>query len=333
MRRMLLIILAAALVLSGCGGPDRQDIRDARDAINRTDRMPASFIYTEDTAEVSYRVEGEIEDDFRYRARLSIDGEPAFEEIVSDDALYVRILSAAGLDQYVTDLSGADDELLTALVSGRWVRDPLGAPSLVGVSLAEREVGEDPVFDALTYLGRLDDVILNENTAVKFDRHDFEYFPQRDPFPTPDEGSDVIRYDVRPLDLPKSSDRTETGNQQVPQANHFRKLGIYVRDGVVFQVLESIDVAGRLDDIRRNYDLELSGSEEEQVALSVRAINAVRRGQGDDPIRVRDSSLELVDPGTPVTVEVPTEHVVDGDLSLLRGRGRDSRREGSGERA
>lgn len=314
MTRIIRLVLAVAVLvpaLAACGSPN-QDLDEVRAAMARTELLARRFVYTEETLDTAVAVEGLVEDDFRYKAQLTLDGKPAYVEAVQDDAIAARILSTDG-GQIYGDLGTFD-----------WVLDPIGAPDLA--SVVTREPGVDPVLDSLDVFRYINDVMLRENVIVRFEEEDFEYRAVEDPFDQPEKGSGVVRYDVRPFRLPKASDAAN-GNQVAPDARFFRKAAIYIKDGLVVRVQEDIDVAGKLDEIEKNYDIEFpeGASTDDKVRISVTAINAVRRGQGLLPIRPRVMSLDLLDLGKRIDVEMPPG-VKEGDVSALRARGTDDLR-------
>lgn len=329
-RRLMasLLMVAVAGTLTACGEPDKEALRELQTAIARTSQLSHRFVYSEETADSEVGVEGLVEDDFRYKARLSFAGTPAYDEIVLDDLLAARILHPVGAEIYATDQPQSEEAEagLVTLASNGWVVDPAGAPNLLASS-NERTLGGDPVIDALDVLRYLDEVALRENVVVEFDPFDFDYRAKEDPFEQPEEGSGVIRYDIRGEDLPKAED-SRGGNQAVPETADFRKMAIYVKDGLIVRIQEDIDVVSRLDEIERNYDIKFDddASDEDKVRISIDAINAVRRGQGSFPIRVRTMSLDLIDLGERITVEPPKTIVAQADLSVLRGRGSDDLR-------
>ena len=98
---------------------------------------------------------------------------------------------------------------------------------------------------------------------------------------------------------------------------------VYVEDGKIIRVLEKFDVVGKLDELRRNYDLELDDAVDRtrQAAIAIEAINAVRRGQGEQAIRAREMSLSLSKIGDEVRVALPESGTVAADVSFLRNRG------------
>ena len=96
----------------------------------------------------------------------------------------------------------------------------------------------------------------------------------------------------------------------------FRKMVVYVRDGRVVEVREVIDVKSKLDTLLRGFNLPASTTVNDVVT----AINAVRQGQGDEPIRVRTMHVQFQDLGSPLRVDLPTD-AVQGSLNVLRNRG------------
>jgi hypothetical protein len=317
--RPLWIAAVLAPALAGCGSADFGDSREVRGFIAATEPVAHRFVYTEETLDDTFTVEGLVEDDFRYKAQLSIDGEPAYVEVVRDDAIAARVLSRHG------------EEIFGSLPTPGWVLDSTGAPDLT--ALNDRDRGADPVLDALEVFRYIDLVMLRENVIVEFEEEDFDYRPKEDPFEKPEPGSGVKRYDIRPPSLPKASD-VAGGNQAVPHATHFRRAAIYVKDGVIVRVQEIIDVAGRLRDIERNYDIDFpdGATTDEKVRISIEAINAVRRGQGLLPIRVRTMTYDLLDIGDQIAVDLPAGATA-GDVSALRFRGADDLRPGAQQAA
>lgn len=145
--------------------------------------------------------------------------------------------------------------------------------------------------------------------VVKYNPESPDYRPAEDPFPPPDDEETVVRYDLVRPPLPQ---RSQGGaNQAVPDANNFCKLSVYVRNGVVVQVLEDIDVVSRLKDLARIYGTELpkDKSPRELAAVVVDVINVLRRGQGNEPIQMRTMSLQIGGAGTAQRAVPPTGSV------------------------
>ena len=321
----LLVLVPVAFVGTACGGPDTTAARELRTAMAKTASLSREFVYTESVQGEELEVRGIVEDDFRYKARISVGGAPAVEEVVSDDTIAARFLATDAIERFREPnpkvSAGTDPaEVLEVLSSGAWVVDDVGAPPLVRTSQDRRNLGADPVTDALTVFSYIEDA-MQFSPVREFSEFDLDYRPKEDPFPKPAKGSGVTRYDFvrRPVPRPSGG----AGNQVVPGVNSFRKMSVYVKDGIVLEVREDIDVASRLDDLSRNYSIDLSRpglTQGEAVTIAVDAINAVLRGQGTEPIRVRKMKLAL----KPVTsgAELAVPDGTEGDLSVLRGRGR-----------
>jgi hypothetical protein len=55
--------------------------------------------------------------------------------------------------------------------------------------------------------------------------------------------------------------------------------------------------------------------------IAIEALNVIRTGQGQDPIRMRDMEFSLKDLGGDVKVDMPTD-TMKASLALLANRGR-----------
>jgi hypothetical protein len=321
-------VAAAVVALPGCKKEeDRKN--EVRRAIDRTVALSRQFAYLDQEGDDRIQVVGLVEDDFRHKARLTVNGAPIVEEVASDDALAMRFLDPGALATFLSERATVATTatpatpaprgigVLDALRTRRWVLDPEGAPDLKGTAGDARVQGQDPVFDALTameYVRRSVDAAIQ----VKLYSRD-DYAPvwraREDPFPQPPQESKTKRYDLRAPPLPPPG--AGGGNQDVPSLANFRKMVIYVRDGRVVQVLERIDLASKLGEVIVNLNLP-----DDTTALqAANAINAVRRGQGADLIRLRNMRLEFSDLGGDLSVSLPGD-VVNGSLSVIKFRGR-----------
>ncbi|HEY3241566.1 MAG TPA: hypothetical protein VGL92_18540 [Acidimicrobiia bacterium] len=359
-----LVCLAATLGLSGCSSEAKTTEKTLRAALRATEHLSHRFVYKEtfvsEDGKRDTEVRGLVEDDLRYKARLSVGGVAVLDEAVSDDALAVRLIQPAALGDFLRrptekgkggsgvgsaeagapgPLSGCpakascsgyiarDDtpDPAAALRSRRWVLDKAGAPAVFSANPAEeRGLGEDPVLDALDIFAHVNRAIDEAAYIAEFNEESIEpvYRKDEDPFDKPKKGSKVIRYDFAAPKLPKASDRAG-GNQVTPDARHFRKMAVYVKNGRVLQVSEVIDVAARLDDLAEVYETKFPKDRkpEEVAAVAIDALNSIRVGQGQDPIRLRTMSYNLKDLGDAVKVDMPTE-VVETSLAILQNRGR-----------
>jgi hypothetical protein len=272
-----LIGLAAMLGLSGCSSEAKTTEKTLRAALRATEHLSHRFAYKEtfvdEKGKRETQVQGLVEDDLRYKARVSVGGVAVLDEAVSDDALAVRLIQPPALGDFVrkpkekgkggsgvggsepgapaapTPIGSGDDapDPVAALRSRRWVLDKAGAPAVFSANPAEeRRLGDDPVLDARDIFAHVERAIDEAAYIAEFNEESIEpvYRRDEDPFDKPKKGSEVIRYDFAAPKLPKASDRAG-GNQVTPDARHFRKMAVYVKDGRVLQVSEVIDVAAR----------------------------------------------------------------------------------------
>jgi hypothetical protein len=352
-RRALSTLVTVAMVgglAVGCGRAEQEALKEVRAALRKTSQLSYRYVYDVELPSfgVNYGIRGIVEDDLRYKSQLTFQGKPGIEEVVSDDAVAMRFFEPIALKLYENPEGGKGDtgkrqgeaeeklapdvEVKGALAAGQWVMDPSGAPSVLAGAIDLRTINTDPLYDSLRFLQYVEQM-LRSNGVYEFNEDALDYRPQEDPFRDllPKKlfpGRSVKRYDFGRPPLPKASD-TQAGNQITPGMEHFRYMAIFVEDGVIIRIDETINLELQLDDLRKNYELDLPDDPEEAVNVSVKAINAVRTAQGEPPIILRTVSLQLASIGEENKVELPQgEDIVVGSLSVLKGRGRSA--EGSG---
>jgi hypothetical protein len=357
-RRIVLcgLLVAATLGLSACNGATDAEKR-LREALRNTEKLSNTFLYTETVHDKAgdheTDVRGLVEDDFRYKARVAEDGKPVLDEVVSDDALAVRFLDPAQMGRFLrkpvkakqggSGVGGngnsggsapqpaaggggatpGEPSAAELLATRRWVLDPAGAPSQFATANTDQTLGDDPIADARDVFAYVERAINEAVRVVEYNPDSLEYRKDEDPFPTPAPHSGVTRYDFERPSLPKASQTGSGSNQVTPDTRHFRKMSVYVKDKRVIRVLEKIDVESRLKDLAQIYDTKFPAnrSKADLAAIAVEALNVIRTGQGQDPIRLRDMEFSLKDLGTAVKVDMPTD-TTRGSLALLENRGR-----------
>jgi len=345
LRVTTVLVAVALLATTGACGKRTKYADQVRAFIRNTEAQQRAFIYDEKTESSHILVKGAVADDFRYKALVEVNGLDVLDEVVSDDAVADRVLDPAGLTMFARKQAATPAGAATVTVQGpsttavppaldslrarRWVVDHAGAPTLLPAANDKRLLGDDPIFDALTVFRYVDAAMDSALDVHKFNRDALDYKPQEDPFPQPAPGSGVVRYDLTRKSIPRQQEQLN-GNQAVPVIEDFRKMSIYVRHGLVIQVLEDVDVASRLEDLGRNYAIKFTGATtQENVDLAIKAINAVTTGQGREPIRVRQLSFKLLDIGQPEEVRLPPDAVA-GSLLLFENRGKLTRPAGPG---
>jgi len=347
------LLVAVTLGLSGCSGATDAE-KQLREALRNTEKLSNTFLYTETvhdkTGDHETDVRGLVEDDFRYKARVAEDGKPVLDEVVSDDALAVRFLDPGAMGRFLRKPTkakqggsgvggnGNSQGLTTPEPSGggtpgepsaaellgtrRWVLDPAGAPAEFATAGTDQTLGDDPIADARQVFAYVDRAINEAVRVVEFNPESLEYRKDQDPFKPPAPHSGVTRYDFERPNLPKASQTGGGSNQVTPDTRHFRKMSVYVKDKRVIKVVEKIDVESRLKDLAEIYDTKFPADrpKPELAAIAVEALNVIRTGQGQDPIRMRDMEFSL-DFGTDVKVDMPTD-TTKASLALLENRGR-----------
>lgn len=341
--RILLAALVVAGVATACSGEKNNTTKDkVLRYLAATRATPRRFTYEDKPLTGTLLdVVGVVEDDYRYKVQFSINGNPVREEVALDDALAVRFLDPStlgpsidpdGLRKAQLKASKADPPKpgtesipalpLETLKAGRWVVDPVGAPSLA-VRSDQRNEGDDPILDALTVLDYTADIVSASPGIVKFNIDALEptYKAKEDFFDKPERGADVTRYDIPLFDFPKASVTGGPNKSFIPEANNFRKMAIFVKDEKVIRIDEDIDVPSRINDFKKAF--EISGDLDPLAAVT--AINEVRKARGrKDLLRPRRMIATFPDLGKPVEpIELPPpSDYTKGELSLLKGRGR-----------
>jgi hypothetical protein len=348
LRRTALVAaaLAIAVALPACAHSDKQ-LKKLRDIIHATQHESAQFSYALTTPDVRTSVRGIMEDDFRYKARVAIDGTDTYDEVVNDDVLAVRFLDPTKLDTYLSPARASEISATTdlkgvtvgqALKARRWVLDSTGAPAVTAASGVTVTHGADAVLDALTVLDYIDRASTESVEVKRYDPDSINpvYTSSEDTFPRPQKGSGVDRYDFRKPPLPPVSFTQTGGESSFPKTQHFRRMSVYVKNGRVIAVREAVDLRGKaLDDfvkyerallreaklpqsIRNEYDKLVKATPTADLGLELlKFLNVGLKAEGLPQIDIRELSYELSDIGGGLAVSVPQDEVIKGSLGAL----------------
>lgn len=350
--RLTAVVLGVLLVAFGSACSKREDDAEAvRDLLEATKPLAHRFVYAEETDEHEITVQGVVQDDLRAKYQLTADGAPVAEQVVVDDAVAMRFLDEEWVQSYIdndvatdeveqdTDVEGVS--VLQALFKRYWVADPAGAPPLITNAENLPDQGVDPIGDARNALDYVADIV-DRYPVVKYDPESISpvYRSDEDPFPVPEDGSGVDRYDVVQFSLPSVQDATSGATPQLPNTSHFRKMAIYAKGGRIIRVMETIDASPRvLDDLRSlmlgmvkqtapenvyNGFVATAGELEgdELAAFLLDGLNSFIELRGDPPIRFRTMTLELRDLGDDgIEVALPKVQF-KASLALLHNLGR-----------
>ncbi|HVE92544.1 MAG TPA: hypothetical protein VNE62_09645 [Actinomycetota bacterium] len=358
MKQLAVVVLVAGL-LAGCG--ERQiPEQEVLAALSKVEALPKDFVYTEAVpdqpeikkadgiegraaiAEQTVTVDGRIQDDLRYGVKLKVDGGDAFEIIVSDDALALKLENAElvpGLfiaiftsQQQVSKNEPPDPALFQGLFEKKWVLDYAAAPPLTAQvnRSGSLTVGKNPPLDAI-YVNQYVRRAISEGAAVReFNPDEIEYVPANDPFlrdfdakqkkepPDTDEAKEVKkgldtagvkRYDLAPAALPKRSARGTSA--ALPSLPSFRKMAFYVKDGNLISVREEISIDKQVD-FRR-----LIGPQKRGSKFLKRQYEGVKQGRTREPVRERTMIYQLREIGEKQEVVLPVDNVVTTTLGPI----------------
>jgi len=355
----ILLVALTATSLGACGKRKTDSDKVLR-IVKETERLAARYVYTDQRYKSStagtdaqlIEVQGIKEDDFRFKARVMLDGSDAFDEVVSDDTLAMRFINANRLIPLVNkDQFGSVDQstsvpgvgALAALQSRRWVLDQSSAPSITVGDRKTPEIGTDPVLDAMTALQYVESAIKQSAGVKKFSKRSLEpaYSSSEDDFPKPADNSAVVRYDLVRPQLPAAVNRTGRDENSLPTTKHFRRMAIYVKDGHVINVREAIDLRGKKlsefikynraalaangvpDAFRKAFEAGVKQrptdpKREAQFGREILAgLNRNLSGLGIDPVLVRTMSVDYRDIGHPTKVDLPADDVIKASLDFL----------------
>lgn len=342
-KKFLALLLATGVLAVGPACAKKNEDKLALQELLRSSAHSAGvFRYSDRTPKTPLdsgslvQVRGLVEDDFRYKARLTVDGQDAIDEVVNDDALAVRFLEPSYVTKF-TSREGGEVSTRAALSARYWVTDPVGAPSIGDAAVADRTIGVDPIVDSLSVIDYAEDAVSASKFAFKWNAERLDYRPLEDPFPRPAKGSGVERWDLEPPDMPKA-DAIETGqaNASLARAPHFRHMAIYVKDGRVVQIREQIAAKYDMLDKFKNYLLQLAeqaGDQNRAViekqldevkdqpdvleALLNFGLNQILLETGEEPVRFRTMVYEFTR-ASDVQADLPSgPEVRRGSLSFF----------------
>lgn len=343
---VLLVGVTLLGALSGCKKQNSE--KNKMDGfISATEQLPRAFTYVDDDQKKQLAVVGVVGDSFRYKARLLVNGAPAWEEVVSDDAVADRFIDPHLLIPAASHLlASADSGVLAQAASvldaaplpvaqgsainpvdvlrtRRWLLDRSGAPMTTGSSTNQtHRQGDDPIYDSVTALEFVRQAASASAGVVKYDPEGFEhpYKASEDPFPKPSKSGGIVRYDLRQVPLPQ---RSATGPGATPKVESFRKMAIYIKAGHVVEVREVIDVLNRLPELARlqQVDVPKGLSSAGQIQFATELFNR-SVGVGGDKLRPRSMTFRLLDLGVPQEVALPVDNVVEGSATVLPFRGK-----------
>lgn len=326
--RILGAILALAAVSAACGEGVGAEVRDTIGALDRIRSAPHTYTYTDESlnSDQTIVIEGRVRDDFRYGGTVSLNGRPLYEQIISDDAVALRLLEPESLAEVVELARRTDAITGNALAEGRWVVDFTAAPEIaLRASGSDSVPGDEPFVGSAKVPSYAQGAMRDAIGAGRFNREAIDYNPLDDPWSSDAEvdleGEGIRRMDLVPPPLPSRAERGQT--QSLPEIAHFRKMAVYVRGERAIEIREQISIDDR-QEFRR--------AEDDRAAdYFLRLRDSAKLGAVDGALREREMtySIEFTD----VEVTIPEEAetglltvVLDGlneifDFEVIGGAG------------
>jgi hypothetical protein len=235
MRRVAALVLCAATLVSACTTAGAKGAaRSLPELADRTSRLARQFTHRVRIVGHELVITGFVEDSYRYRASVAVDGTPAYEEVVADDARYVRVLSPSLV------AIGADPATLAAVhpayaaaLGGGWVVDPKGAaPEFrTGSKPPPVPLNPDLVLDSIQALDVVPRIV--EHGTQEYNKDAVTYLPKNDKFATITVPG-TRRYDVLPAAYDSNAVVVHMNEVRV----HFQWTALWVTDDA-FARLES----------------------------------------------------------------------------------------------
>jgi hypothetical protein len=321
---LLLPLLATAL--TGCTKQgDRRDELTA--AIDRTAAVSRSFQYFIGSGGLAAEVSGTIADDVSYRLDATQGGRAIGHLVVVDDAVAMQLTDAglvAALSRAGAGAGAATPvDTQNALAAGKWVVDTSAARTLTRAAPTPAS-RLDPFYDALDALDEARQAVGDAAEVVDFNPDSPYYQPRLDTFPRPSAGE--RRYDLIAPSLPPKG--LTTGNaldpSQLPHLPFFRRMSIYVRDGTVTRIEESVSIRARLLDASSHLQDRLgdfgvhdgAGAPVDKQASDLAAALA----HSGDPIAQSTTSVRFSGLGKTQTVSLP-DGATPGNLQRIGNHG------------
>lgn len=305
MKRALTVLLVVAALLASASACGRaQKVREKVNGyINATEREPRAFEFTEEIRGDKVTVKGTIEDGFRYQEVVALKGSPVLEQVVSDDALSVRVIDAGRLPMFAagSPLLDSSPILTDSLRAGTWVTDPAGAPPFRKAAPNPEEFQiSDPLRDPVEVLQYVKLAIDSARDVKQWREDDIDpaYKRSEDNFPKPAIKEGERRFDLIRPNLPNLNRPGNTPGQVDPSIFHFRKMAIYVRADKVVKVMEEISI----DD-----HPEVKEAVEKKRDRVLTLIKALKAGQTREKVRLRKMSVTFRNIGKDLSISAPQD--------------------------
>lgn len=254
-----IVAMLGVALLTGCAGGPHQtlDLDAVEEAIQQTQSGTRAFTMTRTQNGLAIQISGRVDDDYRYSASVTVDGRPMLEEIVLDDARYLKVLDPSLLVQAPAGVA------VNALRAGSWVVDPLGAPR-DAVADSDQDLPGPllsplTVWDQVRFLETVPGALRKAQRHHEYNPDASNYLKKFDKFPRHE--ADGIRFDA----LPAAFDPDLAFKDGLPVdlghlTPYFLYTSVWVRDGSVTRAELLFDIPDISADVERVQRLQAERS-------------------------------------------------------------------------
>ncbi len=278
MRRLCVLLILATLV--ACSGNKKGEVKteDISDLAEKTTLSPRSYSFSREVPRrqggpVTLTVSGLVEDDYKYTGTVAINKEIVYEEVVLDDARFLRLANASLLetvailrrfDAPVAEAQRAagfaDPATEAVLLSGGWVFDPQGAPQEFGGDTGASPLDAREVLFRSRFLETLPAYLAKGGTSVEWNPEAAFYIPNDDKFPPKERKSlneefiDPFKSDGKRFDvLPKPFDPSITPTNLRDVEDFFMYVSIWTNDGLIRRVGRVLEFPDLEDPVYKDF--------------------------------------------------------------------------------
>lgn len=298
MSRRPWLLALAVLAVASCAprGSTELTADEREDALAMSAHAPRRFTFERTLGTPLYRIDGEVEDDYRYRATFSLGDREVYEEVDIDDRRVLQVRDASALPE-----AARTDPKLAPLLSGAWVSDSANAPTeFVKADAQARLLDPAVVLDKVRYMEKTQQErtrLQRLRAATRHDPKSTRYLRRNDKFPAyPEDG---IRYDI----VPPSYDGDLLFRNGIPDdlaeslESSVLYLSYWVKDGRMTRIELFFDV-----DVKA-VEADIRDAAERQANRSGIATSAITTPPVPQPYR---ETYTFSYPKEPVRLTLPT---------------------------
>jgi hypothetical protein len=228
--------------MAACGGGRESAVRiaDLDELAGKSAMRVRAFDAKVTSGASEVTVNGVVEDDYRYTATVSVNGKPAWEEVVIDDARYLRVLDASPLFEpeaavEVPTMHAA----FPAILAGGWVVDANGAPAEFTPDATVVPLAPDLVLSQVRVLDTVPRLV--KLGYAEWNPDGASYLPKYDKFPA--HKGDGKRFDH----LPGAYDANQVMNGLDSLRPYFEFASVWATEAGVTRIEQRLELPDPAD--------------------------------------------------------------------------------------